>query len=198
MEWWATMRDLNRCQACWSLYLSRFNFKVTYKKGKLMQADALSRSSQDHVSDREDNHQVCVLGLQHFQTVAATHYKPASDSLGDCICQASHREAEVLEGLKSIDKTAPKALTDSIARWEEDNGFVYHMGRLYVPNVPELRKDVVKTCHNSLTTGHPGKMEPLSWLVNITGGHACQASSRNMSKVADEQHGTHIRERYRG
>ena len=55
IEWWATMRDLNRRQAHWSLYLSRFNFKVTYKKGKSMQADALSRFSKDHVSDREDN-----------------------------------------------------------------------------------------------------------------------------------------------
>ena len=59
-----------------------------------MQADALSRFSKDHVSDREDNRQVRVLGPQHFQTVAAAHYKPASDSLGDRIRQASHREAE--------------------------------------------------------------------------------------------------------
>ena len=51
IEWWATMCDLNRRQARWSLYLSRFNFKVTYKKGKSMQADALSRFSKDHVSD---------------------------------------------------------------------------------------------------------------------------------------------------
>ena len=93
------MRDLNRRQARWSLYLSRFNFKVTYKKGESMQADALSRFSKDHVSDREDNRQVRVLGPQHFQIVAAAHYKPASDSLGDRIRQASHREAEVLEGL---------------------------------------------------------------------------------------------------
>ena len=50
-----------------------------------MQADALSRFSKDHVSDREDNRQVRVLGPQHFQTVAAAHYKPASDSLGDRI-----------------------------------------------------------------------------------------------------------------
>ena len=122
-----------------------------------MQANTLSRFSQDHVSDREDNHQVQVLGPQHFQTVAAAHYKLASDTLRDHIRQASYREAEVLDGLKSIDKTTPKALTDGIARWEEEDGFVYHMGQLYVPNIPELRKDVVKTCHNTLTSGHPGK-----------------------------------------
>ena len=49
IEWWTTMRDLNRRQARWSLYLSQFTFKVTYRKGESMQADALSRFSTDHV-----------------------------------------------------------------------------------------------------------------------------------------------------
>jgi len=65
------MRDLNRRQARWSLYLSRFDFKVTYRKGESMQADALSRFAQDHVHDREDNRQLQVLGPRHFETVAA-------------------------------------------------------------------------------------------------------------------------------
>ena len=78
-------------------------------------------------------------------------------SLGDHICIAVQREAEVIEGLKSIDKTAPKALTDGTALWEEDNGFVYYKGKLYVQNNRVLRRDVVKSCHDSVTTGHPGK-----------------------------------------
>ena len=99
-----------------------------------------------------------VLGPNHFTKVAAAHFKPASlDSLGERIRLASQREAEVIEGLKSIDKKAPKALTDSIMLWEEEDGYVYYKGKLYVPNVRELRRDVVKTCHDSVTTGHPGK-----------------------------------------
>ena len=108
--------------------------------------------------NREDNRQLHVLGPWHFDSVAAAHYKPAStDTLRDRIRLASQWEAEVLEGLKSIDKKAPKALTDGTALWEEKDGYVYHKGKLYVPNVKELRQDVVKTCHNSVTTGHPGK-----------------------------------------
>jgi hypothetical protein len=157
IEWWATMRDLNRRQARWSLYLSRFDFKVIYRKGESMQADALSRFSKDHVSDRDDNRQVQVLGPQHFLNAAQSHFRPEVDSLGDRIRWASLREAEVIEGIKSIDKTAPKVLTDGVAMWEEDDGFVYYKGRLYVPNDSPLRKDVVRSCHDSLTTGHPGK-----------------------------------------
>ncbi len=157
MEWWTTMRDLNRRQARWSLYLSRFTFKVTYKKGESMQADALSRFSKDHVSDRDDNRQLQVLGPKYFLAAAHSHFRPEIDSLGDRIRIASQREAEVIEGLKSIDKTAPKALTDGTAMWEEEDGFVYYRGRLYVPNDRTLRRDVVKSCHDAITTGHPGK-----------------------------------------
>ena len=104
-----------------------------------MQADALSRFAKDHVHDREDNRQVTVLGPNHFATVAAVHFKPAStDSLGERIRLASQREAKVIEGLKSIDKKAPKALTDSTVLWEEEDGYVYYKGKLYIPNIREL------------------------------------------------------------
>ena len=157
IEWWTTAHDLNRRQARWSLYLSRFDFKVTYRKGKTMQADALSCFAKDHVSDREDNRQIQVLGPKHFLAATKEHFHPEIDILGDRIRWASLREAEVIEGLKSIDKTAPKALTDGTAMWEEDDGFVYYKGKLYVPNDRSLRKDIVKSCHDSIIAGHPGK-----------------------------------------
>jgi hypothetical protein len=105
-----------------------FRFQSNLLQGESMQADALSRFSKDHVSDRDDNHQIQVLGLQHFLNTAQTHFCPEVDSLGDHIHWASLREAEVIEGLKSIDKNAPKALTNGVAMWEEDNGFVYYKG----------------------------------------------------------------------
>ena len=79
------MRDLNRRQARWSLYLSRFDFKVTYRKGETMQADALSCFAKDHVSDREDKCQVQVLGPKHFLAAAKEHFRPELDTLGDRI-----------------------------------------------------------------------------------------------------------------
>jgi hypothetical protein len=97
-----------------------------------MQADALSRFSKDQVSDKEDNRQVQVLKPEHFIRAAKAHFVPEVDSLGDRIRWASLREAEVIEGLKSINKTAPKALTNSTVMWEEDDSFVYYKGRLYV------------------------------------------------------------------
>ncbi len=80
-----------------------------------MQADALTQFSRDHILDNVDNCQVQVLEPQHFLAAAHSHFCPEVDSLGDCIRLASLQEAEVIEGLKSINKTAPKALTDGTA-----------------------------------------------------------------------------------
>ena len=50
-----------------------------------MQADALSHFTKDHISDREDNRQVQVLGPKNFLAAAKEHFHPEIDTLGDCI-----------------------------------------------------------------------------------------------------------------
>jgi len=121
-----------------------------------MQANALSRFPKDHVSDREDNRQVQVLRPAQLLAAALHHFSPEVDSLARRIHDTSQREAEVIEGLKSL-RNIPKALSDGTAQWEEEDGLVYHKGKLYVPNDRQLRQDIVKSCHNTVTTGHPGK-----------------------------------------
>ena len=90
MEWWASMRDLTRRQARWTLYLSRFHFVIKYKKGSQMQADALSQSAiGGKFLDAVDNRQVTVLKPEQFIAAAAVHFKPNDDSLTECICHSS-------------------------------------------------------------------------------------------------------------
>ncbi len=122
-----------------------------------MQADALSRFSWDFVADKDDNRQVQVLKPEHFAAAAYNHFRPDIDSLAVRIKSASQKEAEVLEGLKSIDHSVPKALSNGTALWEEDDGLVYYKGKLYVPNDRALCRDIIKSCHDTVTTGHPGK-----------------------------------------
>jgi hypothetical protein len=124
-----------------------------------MQADALSCFSKDHISDREDNCQVQVLGPKHFRIAAVMHYTPIADILAEHIKKASEREAEVIEGLKSIDKTAPKALTDGTAKWEEEDRFIYYCGKLYVPNIKELCREESSSVMTRSLRDIPVRME---------------------------------------
>lgn len=155
LEYWRTAQDLSRRQARWSLFLSRFDFRLTHRPGKAnTQADALSRLPQHRVSDAEDNQQQVVLPPERFAKLAANII--GSNPLEDRIRNASQREAIVLDGLAQLKKNGPRRLTNGLAEWEESNGLVYYKGHVYVPADDNLRRDVVKQCHDDPTSGHPG------------------------------------------
>jgi hypothetical protein len=55
LEYFMTKKHLNRRQARWAEFLSQFNFKLTYRPGKLGgKPDALTRRSQDLPQDAND------------------------------------------------------------------------------------------------------------------------------------------------
>jgi len=66
LEYFKTAKQLNRRQAQWSLYLSRFDFALHHKPGKSMgKPDALSRRS-DHGTGANDNSDVVLLTPKLF------------------------------------------------------------------------------------------------------------------------------------
>ncbi|KAK1230426.1 hypothetical protein PQX77_006480 [Marasmius sp. AFHP31] len=92
-------------------------------------------------TDSDDNQQQIVLGPEVFLKIAATGLV---SPLEEQIRQASEQEAEVLEGLRDLKAQGPFRLVNGLLEWEEDNGLVYHRGRVYVPPGDELRKEVVR------------------------------------------------------
>lgn len=162
LEYWRTAQDLSRRQARWSLWLSRFDFTLTHRAGKSnTQADALSRLPHLAVSDTDDNKQQIVLHPEHF--VRAAHIT-LQNPLEDRIRKASEREAVVLEGLQKLKNHGPKKLVNGLVEWKEEEGLVYYKGRIYIPPDKELRKEVVKQCHDAPTAGHPGVHSTLELL----------------------------------
>ena len=54
--------------------------------------------------------------------------------LADRIRQQGTREAEVLKGLAELEKNGPKRLANGLPDWSEEDGLVFHRGRIYVPS----------------------------------------------------------------
>jgi hypothetical protein len=48
-------------------------------------------------------------------------------------------------------------MLDGTFEWEEEDSLVYFHGKLYIPPDVALRWDIVKSCHNAPTAGHPGQ-----------------------------------------
>ena len=66
LEYFQTAKKLNHCQACWSLYLSHFNFELCHSPGTAMgKSDTLLHCS-DHGSGLEENSNMTLLCQELF------------------------------------------------------------------------------------------------------------------------------------
>jgi transposase InsO family protein len=97
-----------------------------------------------------------VLNSERFVTLAASAFaKPPAleQKIRDC----SNREVKVAQALEVLRKKGPRRLVNNLLEWEELDGLLYYKEKLYIPNNKELRAEIIKTCHNTPTTGHPSK-----------------------------------------
>lgn len=54
-------------------------------------------------------------------------------------------------------RMGPQKLANRAAEWEEADGLVYYREKLYVPNNIEICREILKQCHDSVTTEHPSR-----------------------------------------
>ena len=71
----------------------------------------------------------------------------------------------MLHGLEALQEHGLCKLTNGLVEWEEEQGIVYHKGKVYVPADDGIRTEVLCQCHDAPTTGHPGKNGTLE-LIN--------------------------------
>src|SRR5258707_12021552 len=78
LEYFMTAQKLNHRQACWSLFLSRFDLRLQHHAGKLLgKLDLLSRH-KDHKKGVEDNNDNVIMLKPEFfdQKILATRMDP--------------------------------------------------------------------------------------------------------------------------
>ena len=167
LQFWHTTQNLTHCQAQWSLYLSHFNFLLTHKPSSSnTQADPLFRISTHTISDADNNKHQLVLLPQHFAQAAAS-WAGNTDDIKQQIHQASNHDLEVTLALKLLKDHAPQQLANNLLNWEEWEGLVFYKGRVYIPKDSDLRQKVVHLCHDTPSTGHPGRRETLDILSHL-------------------------------
>jgi len=132
----------------WALFLSEFNFKITYRAGSANgKADALSRRP-DYASNEEElasDIPFTVLRPENFCTMIAFV------SLNDQILNEYKNDKFYQENLSKLNsgQNSTKSNGFSIS-----NNFLLFKGKIYVP--PNCRSSVLNTCHDSPSAGHFG------------------------------------------
>ena len=145
-------QDLNRQQAWWTQYLSRFNFKWVHKAGAQMdKPNALSRREDHAVKIQDDNKMVLVIPPE--QIASTTIYIPTNaDDIRNRIQDATVRiwELDVI------------TLCKKHGICEDRDGILFtRSGKIYVPKNRDLRMEIICLHHNTPIPGHPGMEKTL-------------------------------------
>ncbi|GLB43833.1 putative retrotransposable element tf2 155 kda protein type 1-like [Lyophyllum shimeji] len=166
LQYFLTAKKLNRRQARWSLYLANFDFVLHHRPGRSMgKPDALSRRP-DHGDGSADNADIVLLKPEFFAVRALQGLIAAGEE--DKILRDIRRgnregaqEDVVAKAAAALKSARSGVRSVRSAEWSEDQGILTFRGRIYVPNIPELRRRIVEQHHDSRVAGHPGRWKTL-------------------------------------
>ena len=173
LEYFSTTKMLSRRQARWSEYLSGFNMVIRFRPGRLgAKPDALTRRFD--VYPKEGDSDYAHVNPQNFRPVFTTEQLASSlrastltgpilravaildvNELHAGIHAALEQDPFCKEKMASL-RTTPEP------RWSVDNaGFLRIDGRLFVPDLNDLRLQVLRNTHDHPTAGHFGQNKTL-------------------------------------
>jgi hypothetical protein len=164
LEYFCIAQKLNRCQARWSLYLSRFNFTLHHKPGRSMgKPDALSRQV-DHSSGQGDNNNLTLLSPELFRIYALSSVRLEGDERNilrevRCSLHEDTQEESVAKAARELRKDKGRRTVKS-AEWSESEGLLIFRGKIYVPKDRELRRRIMQH-HDTHVAGHAGCFKTL-------------------------------------
>ncbi|KKF92157.1 Retrotransposable element Tf2 155 kDa protein type 1 [Ceratocystis platani] len=166
LEYFMSTKQLNRRQARWSELLSRFNFHIVYRPGKLGgKPDSLTRRSEDLPKEGDDRL------LHQSQTVLKNHNLPLGASrqtrLNQIVLPTTLQELfRAAYDSDPVPRAALAAIlnpetsrlpTLTLAECSEREGYLYVRDRLYVPESDALKAELLRLYHDSPVSGHPGR-----------------------------------------
>jgi hypothetical protein len=164
LEYFTTTKLLNRRQARWSEFLSRFNFKITFRPGKQgAKPDALTRRSEDlpkEGDERLQHQSQIVLKRSNFLLNTSTISNPAPQlpaNLEGLFTAGYESDSLPKSVINALEKNHDRHPNITLAECEARNGRLFYRERLYVPDHEELKAELLRTCHESPVTGHPGR-----------------------------------------
>jgi len=158
LEYFMSNQKLNRRQARWALYLSRFNFVLKHVPGSRMgKVDGLSRRSNWEVGVERDNEEQTLVKKEWLEARAAEVSEVVIDGVDilDRIRRSKARDDEVVKVVEEMKRAGVKVLRDK--EWREHKGLMLKEGKVYVPKDEKLRAEVIRLHHDMPIGGHGGQ-----------------------------------------
>jgi len=157
LEYFMKAQKLNRRQARWSLYLSRFDFALKHVAGKSMgRADSLSRRVDWAKGVEKDNENQTMVKKEWLEvrTIEQLIEGPEEEIVKK-IKEARDKDEEVIKVVEEMKKAGVKTLRDE--EWQIEKGLVLKEERVYVPKDEKLRGEIIRLYHDTPMAGHGGQ-----------------------------------------
>src|SRR6202453_2055788 len=124
LQYFLTSKKLNCRQARWCLFLSRFDFLMTYRKGALgMKVDLLSRQS-DHDRGENDNENIILLKPEYFCIAGLTQghilINAEETPLLSEIQKSKIYDESIVKAIEDLKKSSTKRLCSDEWQLEQD------------------------------------------------------------------------------
>jgi len=156
LEYFMKAQKLNRRQAKWALYLSRFNFTLRHVLGtKMGKADGLSRRLDWKVGVDRDNENQVVIKDNWICSLQEVVIEGPEVEMLEKIKKARSKDEDVIRVVKEMKRTRVKELWGN--EWQLEEELVLKEGKVYIPKNKELRAEVIWWHHSVPVAGHGGK-----------------------------------------
>ena len=176
-------KKLNHCQACWSLYLARFNFLLHHcPKHTMGKPDTLSRRA-DYGNGASDNENIVLLRLESLAVCALEGVQLTGKKqriLSD-ICKENcngDQEESIAKVARELWGSANEVVYSS--EWSNIDGLLWFREKIYVLWNPNLCRQIIALCHDTPITGHPGCWKILELVSQNYWWPRCLGTSASM------------------
>jgi len=158
LEYFMTAKKLNRRQARWSLHLARFDFLLHHHPGRTMgKPDALLRRA-DHGNGASDNENIVLLRPEFLavRALEGVELTGVEQKILSDIYKGNRngdQEEPIAKAARELQRSANGTVHSS--EWSNIDSLLWFRGKIYVPQSPNLHRQIVALCHNTHIAGHP-------------------------------------------
>ena len=197
LEYFMKAQKLNRRQARWALYLSRFDFILKHVVGsKMGKADGLSRRADWKVGMDKDNENQVIIKDNWIRNICEVVIEGPEVDILEKIKKARSKDEDVVRVVEEMKKAGVRELRGN--EWKIEGELVLKEEKVYVPKNEELRAEVIQLHHDVPMTGHGGRWKTVElvtrnyWWPGVTrnvgryveGCDLCQRMKNRMEEPA--------------
>ena len=146
-------QNLNRRQARWALYLSRFDFTLKHVAGtKIGKADGLSRRADWKVGIDKDNENQVIIKDNWIRNMGEVVIEVPEVDIFEKIKKTRSKDEDVVRVVEEMKKVEVREVRGN--EWKIEGELVLKEGKIYVLKDKELRVEIIRLHHDVPAAGH--------------------------------------------